>query len=241
VTVDVEAPAPNANLAVDVYDVDEKRNATLISRGTYLLNGSGKVSYDLYGNDWKLPRGHRIGVLVTGANAEWWLHAPTGQQVEVKSASITLPFLGCRRTQSIDGNPSIKLEDWLENAPFELDAATIEDNTSADFNTPPDQGDCTPREVAAGGPSRGCIDRRKFRFRLRHRRGQRVTRVRVYVNKRRVVNRRGRNIKYVTLRKLPLGRFRVKIVKRTNDGHKTTTVRYYRGCRKTRPTGRHSR
>ena len=58
----------------DVYDIDTAGNAILISRGTYLLPGSGKVGFDLYGDDWKLPAGHRVGVLLTGANAEWWLH-----------------------------------------------------------------------------------------------------------------------------------------------------------------------
>ena len=42
------------------------------------------------------------------------------------------------------------------------------------------------------------------------------------------------------VRKLPLGKFRVKIVKVTNDRRKTTTVRTYRGCRKGRPHGSHS-
>ena len=40
---------------------------------------AGTVGFDLYGNDWKIPAGHRIGVLVTGSNAEWWLHVPTLQ------------------------------------------------------------------------------------------------------------------------------------------------------------------
>jgi predicted acyl esterase len=238
-TVDVDAAAPNANLVGDVYDLDKDGNAQLISRGAYLLPGSGKVSFDLYGDDWTMPAGHRLGVLVTGANAEWWLHAPTGQQVTVKSASIALPFLGCRRTASIEGGPSVKLEDYVKS-PFTVDAATIKAATDAGFALPPDQGDCTKKEIAAGGPSGSkCRDRRKFTFRLRHRRGQRVVRVRAYVNGRLVVKRRGRNLRTVTLRKLPLGRFRVKILTRTNDGHSTRTVRTYKGCRKSRPHGSH--
>jgi predicted acyl esterase len=240
ITADLDVPAPNANFVVDVYDVDDKNNALLISRGAYLLNGSGKISFDIYGNDWILPAGHRIGVLLTGANTDWWAHAPTGQQVEVKSAQLTLPFLGCRRSNFIEGNPSVKLESYIESAGFEVDAATIEESTSDKFALPADQGDCTPREVAAGGPSGGgCIDRRKFSFRLRHAKGQRVVRARAYVNGKLVVKRKGRNLRRLTIKKLPLGKFKVKILTRTNDGHKTRTVRTYKGCRKSRPRGSH--
>ncbi len=76
VTVDVARAPQDANLVVDVYDLDSGRNATLISRGAYLLSGNELVTMDLYGDDWKIPAGHRVGVLVTGANAEWWVHVP---------------------------------------------------------------------------------------------------------------------------------------------------------------------
>ena len=86
VTVDASIALPDANLVADVYDVDSGGQATLISRGTYLLAGSGQVSFDLYGDDWKLPAGHRVGVLLTSSNSEWWLHRPTLQPVTVQLA-----------------------------------------------------------------------------------------------------------------------------------------------------------
>ena len=92
VTVNASITLPDANLVADVYDVDSGGRATLISRGTYLLPGSGAVSFDLYGDDWKLPAGHRVGVLLTSSNSEWWLHRPTLQPVTVGSASISLPW-----------------------------------------------------------------------------------------------------------------------------------------------------
>ena len=44
VTVDVASAPENANLVVDVYDIDSGRKATLISRGAYLLGGNEQVS-----------------------------------------------------------------------------------------------------------------------------------------------------------------------------------------------------
>jgi hypothetical protein len=98
----------DANLVVDVYDIDSGRNATLISRGAYLLGGNELASFDLYGDDWWIPAGHRVGVLVTGANAEWWQHVPTGGTVTVRDARLELPFLRCTRTDTIQGGPSVK-------------------------------------------------------------------------------------------------------------------------------------
>jgi uncharacterized protein len=65
-TVDATALLPNAKLVVDVYDIDTANNATLISRNASLVARSGATSLDLYGDDWRIARGHRIGVLVTG-------------------------------------------------------------------------------------------------------------------------------------------------------------------------------
>jgi uncharacterized protein len=235
ITADLDFPGQDANFVADVYDVDGKGNATLISRSAYLAPSAGKVSFDLYGNDWTMPAGHRLGVLLTGANSEWWAHVPTGQQVTVKSAQISLPFLGCARTTFIQGDPSVKLESYLKNAPFQVDDATIKAGTLSSFGLPPSQGTCTKAEIANGGPSHGCIDRRKFSFRLHARHGDRVTRVRVYLNGKRVINRRGRNLKSVTLKKLPLGKFTVKILTNTAHGHSTRSVRTYKGCKKSRP------
>jgi predicted acyl esterase len=88
VTAEVGALGQDANLAVDVYDIDQDRNAMLISRGTSLLPNSGTVGFEMYGDDWKLPAGHRVGVLLTSSNSEWWAHVPTGQKVTVKCAAI---------------------------------------------------------------------------------------------------------------------------------------------------------
>ncbi len=136
VTVNAGITIPDANLVADVYDVDSAGQATLISRGAYLLPGSGSVSFDLYGDDWKLPAGHRVGVLLTSSNAEWWLHRPTLQPVTVSSASISLPWRGCENAATIEGGPSIKLDSYKADAPFAVDAATVAGATDPSFALP---------------------------------------------------------------------------------------------------------
>ena len=89
--------------------------------------------------------------------------------------------------------------------------------------------------LAAGGK---CVDRRKFSFRLHHAPHARVVRVRVWVNGRRKLTRRGRSIRRLTLRRLPKGAFRVRIEATQSSGSKLISTRTYRGCKKSRPRTR---
>jgi hypothetical protein len=134
----VTAALPNANFVADVYDVDAAGKAILISRQASLAPSDGNLSLKLYGDDWRIAAGHRIGVLLTTSNAEWWDAAtPTLQSVTVDSASITLPFLTYTRPDTIEGGPSIKLDEYRKDAPFTVDQATIAANTEPGFPLPP--------------------------------------------------------------------------------------------------------
>ncbi|MEA2294744.1 MAG: uncharacterized protein QOE86_2383 [Solirubrobacteraceae bacterium] len=136
--VQVTTTAANANLVVDTYDIGPDRQAILLSRNASLIPAAGDstVSLELYGNDWKIPPGHRLGLLVTGSNAEWWLHTPTNSAVQVRGGTVDLPFLRYTRDATIQGGPSLRLEDWLKTAPFEVPQATIDGSTSDAFVMP---------------------------------------------------------------------------------------------------------
>jgi DNA-binding beta-propeller fold protein YncE len=85
-------------------------------------------------------------------------------------------------------------------------------------------------------PKTECVDRRKFSFRLRG--AGRVRRVAVYVNGVLKIRKKGRDIRRVTLEKLPKGRFVVRIVTTREGGKKRESVRTYRGCKKSKPRTR---
>jgi uncharacterized protein len=125
--VEVNAVVPRANLVGNVYDVAPDGRATLVSRGAYLLRGTGvqRATFDLYGQDWLLRPGHRLGILVSGANAEFWTHIPTLQTVTVRSAEIGLPFLTFDRTRFLEGGSTPRLESHLASAFVPVSAATI--------------------------------------------------------------------------------------------------------------------
>src|SRR3954447_18590247 len=95
---------------------------------------------------------------------------------------------------------------------------------------------------ALGLPARkGCVDRRKFTFRLRHAKRTRIVAADAFVNGRRKVHKRGHSIKRITIKKLPKGNFRVRIVARQSNGTRRISTRIYKGCTKSRPTTRKRR
>src|SRR3954451_24056020 len=101
-----------------------------------------------------------------------------------------------------------------------------------------------PTDPAVSGPAgnplglprvRGCVDRRKFKFNLHHAPGPKVIEVDIFINNKftRVVA--GPNIKKLTLKKLPIGRFKVRLVATQDSGSQLISQRKYVGCKKSKP------
>lgn len=115
VSVSVTTLTARANLVANTYDIAPSGRAVLLGRAAMLLRGSGpqKATLRLYGQDWVLAAGHRLGVLVSSANTEWWVPVPTHQAVTVTAAAVRLPFLTrARSTFLIDGRSTARLEAW---------------------------------------------------------------------------------------------------------------------------------
>jgi predicted acyl esterase len=150
--VNVTTALPNANLAVDVYDLDGQGTGPLITRQGHLVRtpGDSSIRLELWSADWKLAAGHRIGVRVTDNNQDWWLLAsPSLQDVTVRGGTVALPFLRYRRTQTIQGDPGVQLEDYLADT-VTVPAATLA-ASEADFTLPPPMKAATKGSVYTGG------------------------------------------------------------------------------------------
>ena len=119
-----ESTSPQGNTAVNVYDVAPDGMATMISRGAHLVGTTFDLAFPLYPTEWRFRPGHRIGVLVSGANAEAWMHMPGGS-VTVTGGSIELPFLRRPRTNDLPGDPAPRLESFKEDAPFAVDEEVL--------------------------------------------------------------------------------------------------------------------
>jgi hypothetical protein len=83
-----------------------------------------------------------------------------------------------------------------------------------------------------------CSRSGKVRFALHGSRSGRVVRVRVFVNGKPRLTRRGHNLRSVTIARLPHKRFTVKIVTTLSTGSKRVSTRKFAGCRKTAPRTR---
>lgn len=129
---------PRANVVGNVYDIAPGGRATLITRGAFLVRGAGTqdVSFELYGQDWPLEAGHRIGVLVSGSNSDWWVHVPTGTPVTVTKASIELPFLKNKRTRFVEGDVTSRLRSHMQSETLQVPEETRR-TARARFDLPP--------------------------------------------------------------------------------------------------------
>jgi Melibiase len=141
------------------------------------------------------------------------LEAPTGREVgRVESADLRR---GLDVSLAGKGDARVLLIEPVKPAP------------------PPVKG---PRGNPAALPERhSCLDRRKFRFRIHHARGARAVEVYAYVNGKRVLHKRGHDIKSITLKRLPYGNFKVRIEVFQSTGSETISVRRYHGCKKGPP------
>jgi uncharacterized protein len=140
-SVDVTTSLPNANLVIDVYDLsaDGKGGWTgpLVTRQGHLVRnpGDSTIPLTLWGADWKLKAGDRIAVRVTDNNQDWFLMAsPSGQSVTVRGGSISLPFLGRPRTQTIQGDPGVMLAEYLKTHIATAPADAV--SSAVDFTLP---------------------------------------------------------------------------------------------------------
>jgi hypothetical protein len=103
-------------------------------------------------------------------------------------------------------------------------------------STPASPGTPSSHPNVVPGPSpTSCVDRRKFTFSLHKFRKARIVEVDVFVNNVHKVDKHGRNLHSVTIKKLPLGTFTVRIVSRQNTGSSITSIRKYNQCRKGHP------
>jgi hypothetical protein len=154
VDVHVSTTLPNANLVVDVYDLDRNGIDPLITRQGHLVRNTGDstVRLDLWSADWKLAAGHRLGVRVSDNNQDWWAVAvPTVQTVTVKGGSVTLPFLYYRRTETIQGDPGVQLAGYLQST-VTVPAAVLA-ASQVDFTLPPALEDARRGRYTPAGTS----------------------------------------------------------------------------------------
>jgi predicted acyl esterase len=124
--VNVGTTVPNANLIALIYDVPPKGDATLVTRGAYLVEEPGRVTFELFPQDWILRRDHRFGLMLVSSES-WFNPIPTGQTVTIeKGGELELPFLRYERTPNLKGGRAEAQKHTPHRA---IDRKTITQNT----------------------------------------------------------------------------------------------------------------
>ena len=130
---------PGVNVVAHLYDVDDKGQARLVNRGAAAAPGPqvSDVTFSLYPQDWVFQKGHRVGVVLSGADDDWYTPGTTNTPVGVVEgkASIRLPLLRLRRDDSIAGGKSESIDDAR---PFAVPAAAL-NGSVVDAAFPPAQ------------------------------------------------------------------------------------------------------
>ena len=86
--------SPRMNTFAILYDVNEKNQARLVTRGAYAIKGpQDSPVYELYPQDWTFKKGHRIALLMANSDDGWFTPPPTQQSATVSQARLTFPVL----------------------------------------------------------------------------------------------------------------------------------------------------
>jgi uncharacterized protein len=128
IDVKVETTVPNANMVTMLYDVDPKGRARMISEGASLIEGSGRLTYELYPQDWVLREGHQFGVLLASNDSSWFNTYPTMTPVVIKGGKLELPFLKYVRTSNLSGGKAEAMGGVPE---LNVDKGLLKDRTAA--------------------------------------------------------------------------------------------------------------
>ena len=83
--------------------------------------------------------------------------------------------------------------------------------------------------------NRNCVDRRRFTFKLHRPKHTRIVRVEGYVNGKRRLRVKGRDVRRVALKALPKKRFVVRIHAFHSNGAEVISTRVYKGCKQSKP------
>lgn len=113
----VDSPNSGVHLNVRLFDVAPDGTASIVTRGAALVGGGPSsttplsdepVSFDLYPQDYVIAEGHRIGLLISGADNEVFDPGTTGAEVTVRGA-FEVPFLQFLRTPDLEHVPGTPL------------------------------------------------------------------------------------------------------------------------------------
>jgi uncharacterized protein len=106
-TVEATTSTPlGGNLVALLYDLAPDGSSRLVTRGAFKLPASGTTTFELWPADWKLPKGHRWALQLSGEDSLVYQPTYTLSTVDVSKGSLSLPVLSRKRISDLDGEES---------------------------------------------------------------------------------------------------------------------------------------
>ncbi|HVE74865.1 MAG TPA: CocE/NonD family hydrolase [Mycobacteriales bacterium] len=113
---------PGVHVVAHLYDVGPDGMARLVTRGALATKTAAQeVRFALYPQDWVFEKGHRIGLVLSGADDGWFSPGTTMTDVAVSKASLAMPLLRFTRTKFLAGDAS----DGMNGAPFKVSDSVL--------------------------------------------------------------------------------------------------------------------
>jgi putative CocE/NonD family hydrolase len=103
----------SGNVMVRLWDVAPDGMATMFDENVALLDGPGRISFDLKSTDWTFERGHRLGVRIGTIGSNGWWDVPSGHTITVSGARLALDVLDPRFDVPTQGDRSPYLDQYL--------------------------------------------------------------------------------------------------------------------------------
>ena len=107
---------------------------------------------------------------------------------------------------------------------------------SGPFEAPPQSGAVSTSNPLGLPGNRECVDRRRFSFKLHRPKHTRIVRVEAFVNGKRTLRVKGKDVRRIALKELPKKRFVVRIRVLHSSGSEVISTRVYKGCTQSKPT-----
>ncbi|HZE30560.1 MAG TPA: CocE/NonD family hydrolase [Actinoallomurus sp.] len=103
----------SGNVMVRLWDVAPDGTATMFDENVALLEGRGRISFDLKSTDWTFEQGHRLGVQIGTISSNGWRDVPSGHTISVSDARLALDLQDPRFDVPTQGDRSPYLDQYL--------------------------------------------------------------------------------------------------------------------------------
>jgi putative CocE/NonD family hydrolase len=103
----------SGNVMVRLWDVKPDGTATMFDENVALLEGQGRISFDLKSTDWTFEQGHRLGIQIGTIDSGRWRDVPSGNTIKVSDARLVLDVQAPRFDVPTQGDRSPYLDRYL--------------------------------------------------------------------------------------------------------------------------------